>query len=202
MRNKIHNILLEATAFKDRPNINDAFWEWFGNSPLRDSEGNPITYYHGTIEEFSSFSAIPEVEIGFPVYYFTSQPEYADVYTGMDSLRNDGKIGGTLLPVYINCKNIFDTRKEKHKEIYMNEMYKLGYKGSEIKDHLENNFSNNELPWWDNWLSYKVAHKNNFDGIFLQEREIFDSIGVFNPTQIKSIFNQGTWNPDNKDIMK
>lgn len=48
MRNRIRNILLEATAFKDMPNINDAFWKWFGDSVATDYNGDPKVFFHGT----------------------------------------------------------------------------------------------------------------------------------------------------------
>jgi hypothetical protein len=198
MINRIRNILHEAVSFEDRSNINDNFWKWFGKSPLKDSKGNPMIFYHGTKTDFSSFNVEPPVQLDFPVFYFTPQTQYAEIYTGINSRQS----GGNILPVFLNCKKIFDTRKKKHKDIYINALKKDGNREWEIEADFEDYFCNNRLPWWFNWDSYKIAYENKFDGIFIQERETFESVGVFSPFQIKSIFNQGTWNPNDQDIMK
>jgi hypothetical protein len=82
MRQRIRNILFEAMSFQDRPNINDAFWAWFGKSKVVDEHGDPLVCYHGS-------SRTDRIESRFlksratsgPMSFFTNDPEIASNYS-------------------------------------------------------------------------------------------------------------------------
>ena len=97
MKDRIRNILFEATAFKDRSNINDAFWKWFGNSVAvnHDRDGEPQIFYHGTRNSnFKHFKIRKPNEKG--LYYrfmetgiwVTPQPVIASRFTRTRKLNN------------------------------------------------------------------------------------------------------------------
>lgn len=68
---------------------------WFGNSKVVDAHGNPLRCYHGTMADFSEFKMTKMVPYGF---YFTSDPEYANKYTG-------NRVGDRIIPVYLKIEN-------------------------------------------------------------------------------------------------
>ena len=43
-------------------NLNNNFWNWFGNSRVVDNNGNPQVFYHGTNASFSKFKIDPELQ--------------------------------------------------------------------------------------------------------------------------------------------
>ena len=73
------------------------FTEWFGDSKVVDSEGNPLMVYHGTPADFSEFSLtgqrLPSLGYG---YYFTPNPEIA------------GQYGDKIMPVYLKSESLLD----------------------------------------------------------------------------------------------
>lgn len=169
MRNRIRNILIEATAFNDRPNINDNFWKWFGDSKMVDVDGNPHIFYHGTTADFSEFNTRP-------ASFFTFRIEYASKY--------GKKQGGSVVPVYLSLQNPA-------------RMSDLRMVSAEVKKE------NPELKYFSIDQYAEELGRRGFDGLISmgypqQPVEVL----VFDSTKIKSIYNQGTWNPNSKDITK
>ena len=157
MKDRIRNILMEATVFEDRPNINDNFWKWFGKSKVVDEYGNPLVVYHGTGKEFIGNSFIPSKWFGD--IYFASELEVVHKY---------GK--SHIIPVYLRIEN---DGFERYKEIIEN---RLSDGREEANDMLK-------AEGYDGWIEpYQLV--------------------VFDPIQVKSIYNDGTWNPNSPDIMK
>ena len=80
MKQRIRNILIEATAFTDRSNINEAFWNWFGKSKVVDSNGDPLVVYRGGV--LNDGILPPQERGGFPneIAYFSDRREYAEQY--------------------------------------------------------------------------------------------------------------------------
>jgi hypothetical protein len=175
MRDRIRNILTEAMTFKDRPNINDAFWKWFGNSKVVDSNGDPLIVYHGTNQKFNQFDPnAPKIafhkEKG--TFFFSSNIKAANAYG--------------------------ETRS-----------FFLSISKPLVLDALDH-FTNTPKPIWtvcdDDTIKY--AKENGHDGIIVENVSEISGTGAgttyiaFQSTQIKSIENIGTWNPNDKDIMK
>jgi hypothetical protein len=183
MKQRIRNILLEATAFKNRPNINENFRRWFGNSKMVDESGNPLVMYHGTDREFSRFSLdhFGERDWGYlgKGHYFTSDSKYASGYASFNlpfeddewDDATDVKERPQIMPVYLRVQNPYE----------MNE--------------------NDEFEDSEEWAM--ELQRKGHDGVLVHSLAgRFWEVVVFDSTQIKSIFNQGTWNINNPDIMK
>jgi hypothetical protein len=188
MRDKIQNILLEAIMLENQSNINDAFWKWFGDSKVVDQSGNPLIMYHGTVSDFDSFHK--------GLMYFTSDAEYANVYAIRVSQQGDTHMN--VIPVYLSIKNPFDTRKKRDRDIFKSEFYMRYGTGTDLD--IDRGFPD----WTDaiDLLEFFDDNGYNYDGLVLAESHGRITYAIFNPTQAKSIFNRGTWNPNDKDIIK
>ena len=79
-----------------------AFNRWFKGSKLVDSEGKPLTLYHGTTKEFSAFDpktigSNTRVGISGKGFYFSPDPTSPNLYAELP--------GGRVLPVHVRLKN-------------------------------------------------------------------------------------------------
>lgn len=185
MRGRIQNILIEATAFQDRPNINTEFWRWFGGSAVRDASGDPLVVYHGTDADFSSFKSDSSLggSLGF---WFASKGESASKFS--TRIRRSEEPTENVMPVYLHIQNPkeYDTYKD-----YISDVIDMDAKDIDSK-----------------FKRYKSKLKRDgHDGIVIHRSETDDAgtrtdYVVFLPEQVKSIHNQGSWNPYNKDIME
>ena len=177
MRQRIRNILLEATAFKDRSNINDAFWKWFGNSKVVDHNGDPLIVYRGSNNYHENTLTRSSV------IYFASDPDIAEQYAYEDKPN--------IAPVYLRIENPVPI------DVYYKE---IGVIENSLSDNYSFEHYNNSVSNLFRSLGYDGAIAS-FDhwGAFQEGKEIFI---VFDTIQIKSIFNKGTWNINEKNILK
>ena len=67
------------------PELNDNFWRWFGDSVVKDDEGNPLICFHGStldIDEFDTeYSGMNTGNNEEKVFYFTTDREMAVSYS-------------------------------------------------------------------------------------------------------------------------
>jgi hypothetical protein len=189
MKNRIQNILIETMDFNDRPNINDAFWKWFGDSKVIDQSGHPLMVYRGDRPNKTLFTGREDKSNYIQSnVFFTNKPNIGRFYTAhrTNYMRDPDSIDESegLYRVYLSIKNplVIDAKGEDWSEIPFN--------GGTIQiDDLA-----------------ATARKKGYDGLIVQD--VWDQAGdgdqyvAFKPTQIKSVFNQGTWNLNNPDIMK
>jgi len=161
-------------------NKNKAFDAWFGNSKIRDKNGNPLQVYHGTNSD-ADFMEFTPVRSGSPDvgYYFTRDSEYASGYaTAFSNNLNNARI----VPAYLSIQNPYfcilkpngingfdDTAKTK--------LIKQGYDGLVVG-----------LTEYE----YETGSRSIQDDA--------SEIVAFKPNQIKSIFNSGSWKQDTKNI--
>ena len=79
-------------------NLNDAFWKWFGNSKVVDSQGNPLVVYHGTDKNFETFKLTKHKhDAGYygAGFYFANTPSEASYY------------GNNIMPCYLKIEKPF-----------------------------------------------------------------------------------------------
>jgi hypothetical protein len=197
MRNRIRNILSESLLDNERLNINDAFWEWFGDSRIVDSNGNPLVVYHGTNMEFDSFN---DEKIGMNGnngfvgrgFYFSPDKSLASAY-------------GHVISVFLSLQNPFDLTKPLIKddakfwgEISQTYAFEEGDDPYSVYNALS--YSVPDDPEISQFITDGMLNAG-YDGIIVKGRSV-NEIVAFRPTQIKSIFNEGTWNIYNSNIMK
>lgn len=164
----------------DNPN----FRKWFGKSKVVDADGNPLVVYHGTPDPtFNKFSKKEMGGMGGKLgFWFASTGEAAtqfarDRYAGQ---------GAGIYPVYLSIKNpmIFNGWKD-----FTDTVDK--HRGGPIESGIKRIRS--------------YAQKRGYDGIIIKNSNtdmggMRDDYVAFEPTQIKSIFNRGTYSLTNPDI--
>lgn len=169
------------------------FKSWFRKSAAVDEDGEPLPVYHGTFsEDFESFDPrmrgrISQSASGASAFWFAGKPQTAEGYadpTGGSAPPNilrliknllglEDERAGRIMPVYLSIQNPFkiDMRGTSYDEFtfqtIVEKAKKLGKDG--------------------------VILKNVFDPAG-EWGDILDTVyAVFEPTQIKSVFNRGTW---------
>lgn len=151
-------------------NLNDNFIKWFKNSKVVDKNGNPLPVYHGSHLDFKEF---------YDNYTF-----FTDNYMNADGYAN----GEYIYEVYIKIKNplIINCNGRKWDDL------KTPY-GTTTQDIAIN------------------VNKNKYDGIiFINIKDNWiDDVDyqdpstiylVFKPNQIKSIYNDGSWDSNDNNI--
>jgi ADP-Ribosyltransferase in polyvalent proteins len=156
-----------------RPNLNDAFWRWFGNSKIVDAQGQPLQVYHGTAssditsfmphggeEELAGFlkAKAGNQPFGFMNFrsgsFFSPDPDYAGHYTTEHT--------GLMYPVYIKAEN----------PVYIDQI--TGAKS--------------------------LGERKTPDALVMHESGKINEIAIIDPRQVKSVFNRGTWDANDPRI--
>lgn len=153
------------------------FWAWFGDSKVVDSQGRPLVVYHGTnakFDTFGNYGANPQARIG--AYFFTDDYMNADGYAG----------GEIVMDVYLSLQNplIIDAKNQHWndidskygnttRDIALNEKVRKQYDGVIFKDVADN---------------------------FAETDDVSDVYVAFEPNQIKSVNNRGTFSEDTGNI--
>lgn len=162
-----------------------AFKNWFGNSKVVDENGNPLVVYHGTNADFDTFDkskigSVTDAGYAGQGFYGHIDKDTAKVY------------GKNVMPLYLKAENIYDFNNGK--SIYDNyrsmgiepdNMYDPYYDPPEVRDA---NISKAVTKW---------LKDNNYDGA-----KLWGQYMVLEPEQIKSVNNQGTFDPTNPNIYK
>ncbi len=144
-------------------------------SKVVDDEGNPKRFYHGTGADFDTFDKSfqgQNYSQGNGGFSFTDQPRKAQQYAELDAMsRGLAPEQGKVHEVYLNMKNPY---VHNVSEEYLSSI-----------DHFEKDRE---------WL-LSEAHAKGHDGI-LVKGDRTNMAYVFEPTQIKSVHNRGTFNPN------
>lgn len=174
-----------AIEVSTAPKLNTpAFKKWFGDSKIVDEKGQPLVVYHGSatgkIEEFNVKG--PGRFYG-PGAYFAFDAEDAAHYARNAERRNRG-IAQTIYPVYLSIKNPMPLDMAMQRKIL----------DRKTKDK--------------NWLKTIIPElkikmmEAKYDGFIIKDNDgKLISAVVFDPTQIKSVFNKGNFNPRDPRIL-
>lgn len=169
----------ERTLFQEAPPTDSPeFRNWFGDSKVVDENGEPLVVYHGTRASFTEFSGdIQSQSYQDAGIHFTPKPDYASGYATSfeDRLIAGFNDGANVMPLYISMENPAEVRTK-----------------SEIAK--EGGFVTPE--------DIKRLQAEGYDGIVKRDPDgSINEAVAFRPTQIKSIHNRGTFDPDNPDIL-
>lgn len=166
----------------------EAFRNWFGDSKVADSEGNPLVVYHGTKSEFSIFdlkkAGKSDAGVVGKAFYFTPYKNQAENFAESPHYGS-GKQPNTL-PVYLSLKN-----------------------PAIIQDGIMPN-GQNLMDAHKGALNAKSAAaikktllKEGYDGALFKMGDDIIQIAAFHPEQIKSsVANEGAFDPSNPNIYK
>ena len=163
-----------AKEWKEKGTESKYFKKWFGNSVVKHSSTDkPIVVYHGTDSNFSEFR--PSGGFDFPdAVYFSSKKSVAKSYTNT----------GNIMQCYLKIEN----------------PYIVNANGAKYNDYYNSLVSD---------MDYAV--RNGYDGVIVRNIRddwgqnkrggaVADTYIVFNPEQIKSVNNQGTFDNENPNI--
>lgn len=203
------------------------FKKWFGDSKVVDEDGKPLVVYHGSEENFNIFDreklGAKSMDImSYLGFHFTPNKEMAE--------RLFVRADADIMPVYLNIQNPYITKeseivkeallfaKKNNKipsKVNLDKILKMPYfsqDGKSIINILSDDASKvyyDETPLIDykditmDYLEY--LKDQGFDGIkYINEIEWADENRydyiAFEPEQIKSINNHGTFDAENPNI--
>lgn len=180
--------------YKDgRADINTPeFKNWFGDSKVVDEQGKPLVVYHGSPNKFENF-VIGEGKRGLAYG--------KGIYFSRNKIMVETVYGNNVYSVYLNMKNPFfdnEDNKIKMKELFgkLGEEYKEGYTISKITNK-------NESQTYKSEEITKALQEMGYDGVIYgydnNPKHGIEYI-VFNPNQIKSVYNRGTFSPESDNI--
>lgn len=160
------------------------FLKWFGNSIMIDN-GKPIIFYHGsTNNEINQFK---EQSFRYNGIYLTKKIGYAK------------KFGSNVLSLYVSVKNPYIINMEDNN---------FGIRGGFVID-------NKLFPTYRDMTMDEIGFlkSKGYDSIIVNvpkniintnygDEEIYNGfeLVVFNPNNVKSINNDGSWDVDDNNI--
>lgn len=164
----------EAYNKQGKADVNsEAFKRWFGDSKVVDEQGRPLVVYHGTYAEFDTFSK-EKIKRGSG-FWFSSNKEMSKEY-------------GDVKEFYLSAKNPIDVNKNR------NDFIRLAKEAMpEIPDDVSQHYIISEALGSTAFKEY--LQNKGHDAISLG-----DSYVVFEPNQIKSVYNRGTFSPESDNI--
>lgn len=164
------------------------FRNWFGDSKVRDESGAPLVVYHGTDQDFDTFDperSSPGAAFGKGVY-LTEDP------ANTDWKRGDGS---NVMPVYAAINNPLDIRTP----LTAAEAEALQAIGlASAKEGNPAPITTMERKFGSVGAAAQAA---GFDGLLHYGPNGKRHILAFDPTQIKSVNNRGTFNPADPNIL-
>lgn len=187
-----------------------AFKNWFGESRVLDDQGKPLVMYHGTrkTENGKAFTIFDTYSSQYGLFgqgsYFTADPSVGSSYTKKG--KGDAP---TVYPVYLSIKNPIDMDAKANPS----EWKKYFPEAEGLHDGGDTNESwfraVEDLYQQDMVPDYEAAEAIQ-GGLIAMGHDGVTHIGggrasqsdvrhrvyiAFDPEQVKSVFNKGTWNP-------
>ena len=169
--------------------------DYFKNSKVKDENGNLLTMYHGTNNNFTVFDSnmigknTNNEGIFGKGFYFTEKKSYADYYN-----RKNGKVArdgsGKTFEVYLNIKNPFYWNKVDTPEKMQTFIEETGMPKYVLK--WNNTLKNQMAPLTDVKQQRKfreILEKNGYDGVIYNYDNSSGEYVVFNSNQIKNVDN-------------
>ena len=200
-----------------KPSTNESrLTEWHKDSApeTKNEDGSPKVFYHGTGKNFSEFNTNP-------TSWVTESTQHANRYSKPSTLWKEG--GDNVMPVYVNIKNPYKLPKENlrtsERELIIDlvnetDNAKLISDKSlaDIKSILSGASQEKaeaSIIWNKSQKMKEVAQILGYDGYMAKEvdslmnknPQFSNTLAAFNPTQIKSVFNKGTFSESNPNIL-
>ena len=176
-----------------------AFKAWFGDSKVVDESGKPLVVYHGTNADFDTFDrGKASSAYGSKYGFYFANKEVAEDY-------------GDVKPFYLAMKKPYevDVENEINELLFdydgdVAEAEADGYRISHWRGETREDFEATDSATSyldDNYDDiFARAEENGADGIIVRGTDgSFDYV-VFEPNQIKSIYNRGTWDAGNDNV--
>lgn len=152
--------------------LNDNFRKWFNGSKVVTPYFKPEIMYHGSPKDFKEFNLeYCNNNLAFGKgFYFTNDRKLGKQYAGEN---------GVNYACYIKMTNPYIVQSPE----------------MSFDEHLKKSriFRNNPNARED-------LIQQGYDGVMIKEDDGYMEVVVFNPNQIKSVNNNGEWNPNSNNI--
>ncbi len=186
----------------------EPFKQWFGKSAVVDDQGQPLVVYHGTpkkggFKEFKT-SKQGQRDPGFfgKGFYFSPDKGIAEEYIS----NEDGDLTGTVMETYVSLQKPFDwnTSTKEGREALREALVSAGISDTDVTDFYM--LRDGDASKFTEWLK-----SSGYDGViryFTAQMEddiqvrMIDEIVAFDPTQIKSVNNRGTFDRSSPNILE
>lgn len=192
-----------------------AFKNWFSDSKVVDDQGKPLVVYHGTnkSEDGQSFSSFDTYGSNYGLMgqgsYFTRDPNVASDYTKKG--KGDSP---AVYPVYLSIKNPIDMDAKANPQEWIDKFpdAKAYHDGGDTNESwyraAEEAMMDERIPAYEGAEAMQEGLRSmGYDGIKHIGGGRVDKDGArhlvyiaFDPQQIKSVFNKGSWNPKDPRI--
>jgi predicted nucleotidyltransferase len=184
--------------------------------------GKPQTFYHATTKDFDTFNThgtgfASALGMAYEVErhgsFFAVDPKFAE---GFIEDPNTGRVkeGGRVLPVHLSIQSPIDLRDDALSRMLSDEETVEEFKANDIDlRSIYNHFY--ELERWELFDGPEGAEfidnlqKLGFDGAIINESIPNDSNAksgqvwvAFSPNQVKSVYNRGSFSPDDARLTK
>lgn len=221
MRNNPDQTLFQMAE----PTESAAFRNWFGESKVVDDDGRPLGVFHGAGEQIQIFDKAmrgvttdaPSARLGF---FFTDNESIAKGYADFARPREIRRLQAEYQRLEKKAQRTGMAKDwDAYQDAYIKfEDAELAYKGEghveqvylKMENPLEYDYKGERYREESYYDIIKTAIQNGNDGVIL--RNTYDAAGnindvmtdiyvVFEPEQIKSVANRGTWDPTNPNIL-
>jgi hypothetical protein len=184
--------------------------------------GKPQTFYHATTKDFDTFNThgtgfASALGMAYEVErhgsFFAVDPKFAE---GFIEDPNTGRVkeGGRILPVHLSIQSPIDLRDDALSRMLSDEETVDEFKANDIDlRSIYNHFY--ELERWELFDGPEGAEfidnlqKLGFDGAIINEAIPNNSNAksgqvwvAFSPNQVKSVYNRGSFSPDDPRLTK
>lgn len=178
------------------------FRNWFGNSQIVDSQGNPKVMYHGSPQNFTTF----QTNYGGMIFV-TPERMFAEAFAGMDPAGNQRE----AMPLYVRAENVWDYENPEHLEALLNypgvrERF-MSYYGDNIEDGTITEEGVIERVRMGDWglielpVSVDAIMEMGHDALTVFEGG-HKNLAVFDPNQLKHAEeNSGQWSREDDSIL-
>jgi hypothetical protein len=195
----------EARRLWEEEGVESPFFKrWFSASKVVDEAGQPLVVYHGTAADFDEFANPYAEDVVGGWNMFTEDPAYASRFAPAVGAQ------GSILPVYLSIKNPLDltqipARGDDIRGDLIAALRRAGIDPDEVEVPTR---SERSLFQYVNQRRFRgrlkqAAQNAGYDGISFGD-QFLDTASVthvaFEPTQIKSKFNRGTFGVDEPRI--
>jgi hypothetical protein len=203
------------------------FWNWFGDSNVVDDKGNPLVVYHGTqsvnfndLDEVDDFEFEINASMGrdrtnSTAFYFSPDKSIAEYYSD--------EYSGSIGEFYLKSEYVLDLTTANGADVIVKALengeiedgtFSLSLAGKTVsQEKIINNFwdylgelqDEYNIPDLNDFANEITDFVNNsYDGLkFVDSTRDEEGISyvAFNPEQIKSTSNQGTFDPQDPRIL-
>lgn len=181
------------------------FSNWFGNGALKDDKGNPIKVYHVTPSDVEGRAPFREFKPNVNAIFVTPEKEFIQVFRD----ENPNLEGGPAytFEMYTNIKKPFDPMNKQHMDLLSAEGKKFfnSANGVPFEKAIATVKEGIEASPMDTWEVLEMPgiretiKQLGFDAVKLTDRG-YDTYMLFDPKQVKSVDNIGTFRTDTADV--